>query len=462
MPTRLVVCVDGTWFGPDGKDGTPQGNISNVFRIWTVVKEGLVIDKDGRRFEQKKRYFEGIGVGEKGLRRWSDGIWGTGCPALIKRVYQCCCETLTEPEDELWLYGYSRGAFVVRAVAGLVHHIQLLKFSSQGHFDRNYDTAVENMEHIKIGDRDFQGQLYKYFHEAVRDPPKVRFVGIFDSVKAFDDDQLFEVSYTKTIDHLRHAVSLNENRPYFDAELIHLSEDPNMVNRPRSMIQAWFLGTHSDLGGGSTDDGLSLYPLQWILTESRRFGLELEYRRIKHDIDLIENPLEIVFPTNSTPSSNEEGRSELGPYSENTGVSWLFAYEGGIQVYLYDLRPTHARNITRNETLVDAKDTPRNFKDKKLGTKFSVFRKKSVPKDSASENSSLESSISTRVSSPYRIRFNSANLPVKYPRKPFQKHKLEGYNDKGRTSKTLCMHERVLINLSRVRNYHPSLGLLSL
>ena len=438
MPTRLVVCVDGTWFGPDGKDGTPQGNISNVLRIWTVVKEGLVIENDGRRFEQKKRYFEGIGVGETGPRRWGDGIWGTGCPALIKRVYQCCCETLTGPEDELWLYGYSRGAFVVRAVAGLVHHIQLLKFSSQGHFDGNYDTAVKIMKHIRAGDRDHQGESHRYFHEAVRDPPKVRFVGIFDSVKAFDDNQLFEVFYTKSIDHLRHAVSLNENRPKFDPELIHLSEDPNIFNGPRSMIQAWFLGTHSDLGGGSTDDGRSLYPLQWILTESRRFGLELEYRRIKHDGgDLIENPLEIAFPTDSTPSSNEEERSELGPYSENTGESWLFEYEGGIQVQLYDLRPKHARNITRKETLANAKDTSRNFKDKKIGTKLSIRRKKSIPNDLASENSSFEPSISTRVSSSYRIRFHSANLVVKYPRKPFQKHKLEGYNEKGRASKTL-------------------------
>ena len=464
MPTRLVPCVDGTWFGPDGRDGTPQGNISNVFRIWAVVKEGLVIDNDGGRFEQKKKYFEGIGVGEKGPRRWGDGIWGTGCTAQIKQVYQYCCETLTEPEDELWLYGYSRGAFVIRAVAGLVHHIKLRKISNQHDFDQNYGYAINVlMEHIKTGGRNYQGQIYKLFHEAVRDPPKVRFVGVLDSVKAFKDHQLFDFSYTRSIDHLRHAVSLNENRPYFDAELIHLSEDPNTYDRPRSMVQAWFLGTHSDLGGGSREDGLSLYPLQWILIESRRCGLELEFRQNKHGCHLIDNPLDVVFPTNSTLSSDGGGRSELAPSSESTGVPWSFAYEGGIQVLLYDLRPTHARNITRNETRAVAKgSTPPNPKEKKSGTKFSLFHKKPVSKDSTTKTSSSEASTLSTASSPYRIGFHSTKLLVKNSRKPFRKHKLEGYSEKGRISKSLCMHERVLICSSRVRNYHPSLCLLSL
>ena len=464
MPTRLVLCVDGTWFGPDGRDGTPQGNVSNVFRIWAMVKEGLVIDNDGRRFEQKKRYFEGIGVGEKGPRRWSDGIWGTGCTAQIKQVYQCCCETLTEPDDELWLYGYSRGAFVVRAVAGLVHHIKLLKIPNEHEFNYNYEYAVNVLlEHIKGGGRNNQGQIYKYFHEAVRDPPKVRFVGVFDSVKAFKDHQLFEISYNKSIDHLRHAVSLNENRPYFNAELIHLSDDPNTRDRERSMVQAWFLGTHSDLGGGLSEDGLSLYPLQWILIESRRCGLELEFHQNKHGCNLFDNPLDVVFPTNSTPSSNGEGRSELAPSSESTGVPWVFAYEGGIEVHLYDLRPTHARNIIRNETRADGKgSTPPNLKDKKSGTKFSIFHTKTVSKDSRSKYSSSEASTLTTTSSPYRIGFNGTKLLVKNSRKPFRKHKLEGYNDKGRISKSLCMHERVLISPSHVWNYYPSLCLLSL
>ncbi len=435
MRTRLVVCVDGTWLGPDGRDGAPRGNISNMFRIWAVVKEGFITDDDGRRFEQKKKYFDGIGVGKKCYRRLNDGIWGTGCHAQIKEVYQYCCETLSGPEDELWLYGYSRGAFVVRAAAGLVHHLQLLQFQSQSHFDGIYDTAVHNLvERTRNGGRNTQGQLYRHFYEAVREPPEIRFVGVFDSVKAFDDGQFYDISYTRSIDHLRHAVSLNENRPYFNAELIHLSEDPDISNRPRSMIQAWFLGTHSDLGGGSRDDGLSLYPLQWILIESRRFGLVLEFRQIEHGGDLIEDPLEVVFPADSKPSSpspDENRRSEPGLDSGNTGVSWLFKYKGGIQVQLHDLRLTHRRRIVNHEVAADIKatsPTSRKRKDGWFDNILSTSRKKSMSKDSA-----IDESTSATVSTPYRIRFNTANQLMKNPRKPFQKHKLNGYDEKGRT-----------------------------
>lgn len=104
----------------------------------------------------------------------------------------------------------------------------------------------------------------------------------------------------------------------------------------------------------------------------------MEFRQIKHGSDLIDNHLEIIFLTDSTLSSKEEGRLELSSYSEDTGVSWLFGYDGGIQVRMYDLPPTHARNIARNETRVDAKGTSLNFRDKEFGTQFAIFRSRSL------------------------------------------------------------------------------------
>ena len=61
------------------------------------------------------------------------------------------------------------------------------------------------------------------------------------------------------------------------------------------MVQAWFLGAHGDIGGGARHDGLSLYPLQWILIESKRYGLGLEFRQVPRRSSLIQNPLEVIF-----------------------------------------------------------------------------------------------------------------------------------------------------------------------
>lgn len=129
---------------------------------------------------------------------------------------------------------------------------------------------------------------------------------------------------------------------------------------------------------------------------------------------------------------------------------------------MYDLPPTHARNIARNETRVDAKGTSLNFRDKEFGTQFAIFRSRSLFKR-----------LDIWMSLVWTLHIDRGLVAVLYPlqyrqiadqnpRKRFQKHRLEGYDDKGRTSKTLCMPEHVLISFSRSRKNHPSLSLYSL
>jgi hypothetical protein len=104
----------------------------------------------------------------------------------------------------------------------------------------------------------------------------------------------------------------------------------------RSIIEAWFVGAHADMGGGASDDGLSLYPLQWMLLESRKLGLVLEHSPKSRARGLIENPLELTVLENCT--TDDAGSSDI---SQEAVRPWIFIHTNGIEVEMYDLRATH-------------------------------------------------------------------------------------------------------------------------
>ena len=103
------------------------------------------------------------------------------------------------------------------------------------------------------------------------------------------------------------------------------------------MIQAWFVGAHADIGGGAKNDGLSLYPLQWMLSESQDLGLTLEHKRGELSSSLIEDPIELVFPSQSL--GTEE--SMAVPVSQ----PWIYHYANGIRVKMWDLRTRHEYDV---------------------------------------------------------------------------------------------------------------------
>src|SRR5204863_908158 len=104
-----------------------------------------------------------------------------------------------------------------------------------------------------------------------------------------------------------------------------------------SIIEAWFVGAHADIGGGARDDGLSLYPLQWIFIESKKFGLVLEHNPKGRSKGLIQDPVKLVFPSGlpaeNLPSTDIAEQQPLGP--------WQFRYTNGTEVEMHDLRASH-------------------------------------------------------------------------------------------------------------------------
>ena len=139
-------------------------------------------------------------------------------------------------------------------------------------------------------------------------------------MKAVSDKFLYDITFNGSIQHLRHALALHEDRKDFEPEC--LWGDPPR-NR-RSLVQAWFVGAHIDMGGSADKDGLSLYPLQWMLLESRDHGLALEFDGSFGNRARIDNPLELVLGPQST--SNELYESKM---------------KNGLIVKMHDIRRMH-------------------------------------------------------------------------------------------------------------------------
>ena len=179
------------------------------------------------------------------------------------------------------------------------------------------------------------------------------------------------------------------------------------------MVQAWFLGAHGDIGGGSRHDGLSLYPLQWILIESKRYGLVLEFRQVPHHSYLIQNPLEIVFPDSDKSSLAQDDHSHVSSESGDLAGPWHFIYKDGIHIEMQDLRKTH------HHATMSVKS--KSFMSNLFGSKRSSSKEESPKARAASQN----------LTSSYHIHINKANPLYNNPRKPFKKHQLVGYNENG-------------------------------
>ena len=133
LPTRLIICVDGT-------ARSPGGGQTSINRIYAGVKRGKCFcSASGTTFEQIPRYIPGIGSADDAFStdRIQASVLGKGYLKQIQDVYEACSQ-LTGSRDEVWLFGFSRGSFVVRAVADLLNRFQALASAAQPEFGNDF------------------------------------------------------------------------------------------------------------------------------------------------------------------------------------------------------------------------------------------------------------------------------------------------------------------------------------
>lgn len=274
---RLIVCFDGTWNNPEQEDnGAPAP--TNVFRI-----SNAIADVAGNGVRQVKYYHPGVGGEHKGIAaRVLGGAFGAGISRHIQSAYHWLASNYAEG-DEIYLYGFSRGAFTVRSLGGML---------SRGLLDLSGLEAAEAWKRVKKayheGYRkkdatidDWADADWEFFHN--RGAAPIHFIGVWDTVGALgipddlevlnllDDKDAWQFHDTSLGDHVahaRHAMAIDEMRASFTVTRW------SNARQHHDAVEQWFPGVHSDVGGGYADADLSNEALAWMITESRAVGLE--------------------------------------------------------------------------------------------------------------------------------------------------------------------------------------------
>ncbi len=289
---RLIVCSDGTW----QKINTPYP--TNVVKI----TQSIVPDPANLVF-----YGEGIGTGNF-IDRVMGGLFGWGIDKNIQDAYRFLCLNYA-PGDEIYLFGFSRGAYTVRSLVGLIRAVgilprqgirkipQVYKFyqDAKGEYVGKDEVTRENtqlrgLSEVKKFRQGIQ-QEYGDDYSAEENVP-ITLLSCWDTVGALGIPPLFAFSIaplvnrryqfhntklSSTVEHALHAVAIDENRKTFSPTLMkETAENPNQLT------QVWFPGTHGCIGGGSKENSpLSNAALLWTIEQVERLNLGLKFDRSK-------------------------------------------------------------------------------------------------------------------------------------------------------------------------------------
>lgn len=262
---RIIICADGTWNKPDQKD-RGRRKPTNVVKIARAI---LPVDSDG--VVQTTFYHPGVGT-NWGLDKIAGGGFGLGLSANILDAYSFIVLNYVEG-DEIFLFGFSRGAYTVRSLAGLLNEIGILPKNNAYFMPEAYSLYRKNVD---------LAALTKFREEQGCMPGPVKYIGVWDTVgslgipiglfKSFNKRYEFhEVGLTENIRHAYHALAIDERRRPFKPSIWQL--DPGSS---QTLQQVWFPGVHSNVGGGYEKDGLANAALHWIKGTARNHGLQLD------------------------------------------------------------------------------------------------------------------------------------------------------------------------------------------
>lgn len=254
---HLVICLDGTW--SDADSPAPQTNIA--------ILAGLIDPKPDGGPEQRIYYDAGIGTGGF-LDRIAGGIFGRGLSANVLAAYRFLSQFYA-PGDNIYVFGFSRGAFTARSLCGFLSASGLLTQDmcnpENQEFAWNYYRTPPKQRYPADSAR-----LRRITHTP---EARVRFLGVFDTVGALGIPAGFmsrigrraiefhDGDVSSVVDHSCHALAIDEWRMEFEAAVW---TEPRH-RKYQTVEQAWFPGSHANIGGGCEDRGLSDLVLEWML-----------------------------------------------------------------------------------------------------------------------------------------------------------------------------------------------------
>ena len=284
---RLIVCADGTWNTDEEQaDGGGRTNVA-----W--VKDNIAAtDRAGTA--QRVFYDRGVGTGNF-LDRWFGGAFGSG---IERNIRDDCYGFLVrefKPGDELFFFGFSRGAYTVRSLAGMVRKCGIIRRSPGAApgdpLDERERTLIRDAYRFyrERGQASHPaGPRATEFRQANSHESTIKCLCVWDTVGSLGvptsgpagmiSRRRHAFHDVKLSSHVRngfHALAVDERRKPFAPSLWEIPEDdPALQSGDWRIEQRWFAGVHSNVGGGYPDRGLSHLALRWMIEKAHECGLE--------------------------------------------------------------------------------------------------------------------------------------------------------------------------------------------
>ncbi len=274
---NIVICCDGT----GNEYGDRNSNVVNLYRALSLDDEKQVayyhpgVGTEGsptsrNRLEAAFSVVMGLGFGEGLLRYVGDAY------RFLMNGYK--------EGDRIYLFGFSRGAYTVRALAGMIHMYGLLHVGNEGmipYILKMYARHTRTADGMLPTLKEAEG-----FKSTYSRSPKLHVVGVWDTVSSvgiiWDPLKLPYTAQNPSMTHGVHALSIDERRCFFRNNLWGAALPKKLDEEQQTIHQVWFAGVHSDIGGSypSADSGLSQITLEWMMCEVVKFGLLVDPQRV--------------------------------------------------------------------------------------------------------------------------------------------------------------------------------------
>ena len=279
---RLIICCDGTWNTPDQKD-------RGVMRPTNVVKLARwVLPQDKNGVVQRVHYDRGVGTGDI-VDRAFGGVFGVGLAHNVREAYEFLSKHYDDG-DQVFLFGFSRGAYTVRRTVGMVRKCQLLPRNldddtRKAAVREGYDVYTRREGEKQGGPDSEAAQAFRRKHGCR--PAAIRCLGVWDTVGAYgiggvlgqltsslSKARFHDRRLSSIVEHAYQAVAIDETRRLFEPTLFE--QGPTGLKNGQVVEQSWFAGVHSNVGGGYEDTGLSDITLHWMATRAEQCGVALD------------------------------------------------------------------------------------------------------------------------------------------------------------------------------------------
>lgn len=257
---NIIICSDGTG-NEYGKNNT---NVVETYAICNKTSAQIMF------------YDPGVGTGgweysesTGNLKALSDQATGEGLQKNVEDAYSFLMETY-EPGDKLFLFGFSRGAFTVRSLAGMLYKCGLLAADNDNlleYASKIYNTDVQKDKNIAT--------IAAGFKQTFCQSCPVHFIGVWDTVESLvmnAGKRWHNAILNPEAKYGYHALAIDERRKDFPPSL--WDESPQVAGQ--TIEQVWFAGVHSNVGGWYDERGLSNVALHWMMGKARQCGLDID------------------------------------------------------------------------------------------------------------------------------------------------------------------------------------------